>query len=503
MPDGGRPIWQRLAENFRRRRAMQRATVAGTLVSGHPPNPLPPLSHGFVHEPYSGAWQQNIWCRAPSDPANFSAVFACVQIISTDVAKLTPIVYRRLEDGSKEPHPQHPAQRVLLHPNEFQTRVDFFQQLMASILLVGPSYTYLQRDARNVVSAMYPLSPYRTTPTIADDGSLFFEAGYGAASSLIPYETDWAHRSYIPARDIMYHRELTSPSNPLVAISPITAALTSAMMGSLIQSQQQAFYENMSRSSGILTAPHKISKETADRLRVDWEQNFRGGSIGRVAVLGEGLDWKPLSLSAVDSQLIDALKWTVGDVARAYRVPDYMLGIAAGGAHTSKSAEQLTRNYYAQTLSYHLEALEVRLADALDLAPDVFIEFDMAALLRADFDVRMLAYKNAINSGVYSINELRAMEELKPMEGGEQPLVQVQYVPLSTLAERHAAASAKPVSVPVQPTTPTTTPVPPPTPPKRQAPGEPDEDADLVAALGAGLGDMLSRHARKRIKEKL
>lgn len=491
MPDESITIWQRLRSALSWR-GLERQTPPGFDVSQRvpgpgPPNPLPPLSHGYVHEPYSGAWQQNVWCHGPADPANFSAVFACVQIISTDVAKLTPIVYRRLENGTAEPHPNHPAQRVLLNPNDDQTHVDFFQQLMASVLLAGPAYVYLERDERNVVSSMHLLNPYRTTPVLAADGSRFFEVSYGAAPLL--YDEDWlAGRTVVPARDVMFHRELSSVTHPLMAISPLTAALTSAMTGAVIQGHQQTFFENMSRSSGVLTAPHKISKETADRLRTDWEQNFKGGSIGRVAVLGEGLEWKPLSLNAVDSQLMDSLKWTVQDVARCYRVPDYMLGLGTG-ANTARSGE-LMINYYNQALASRLKALEARIARAFDFAPDVFLEFDMSDLMRPNFSERMAAYKNAQNSGVYSINELRKMEELAPVAGGDEPLVQVQYQPVSRLSQPAAPPRAQ---------------TPPSSPPARSAlPFKQDAlDEDLSAALGAGLGEMLRARARRRLREKL
>lgn len=489
--------WQRLRSTLTRwRRAFESTTLPGfaRLPGTGPPNQLPPLSHGYVHEPHSGAWQQNIWCHGPGDPANFSAVFACVQIISTDVAKLTPIVYRRLENGTAEPHPNHPAQAVLLNPNDAQTHVDFFQQLMASVLLAGPAYVYLERDQRNVVSSMHLLNPYRTTPMLAADGSRFFEVNYGAAA-VVSEEDYWTAggRAVIPARDVMFHRELSSVTHPLMAISPLTAALTSAMTGSLIQGHQQAFFENMSRTSGVLTAPHKISKETADRLRIDWEQNFKAGSFGRVAVLGEGLAWQPLSLNAVDSQLMDSLKWTVADVARCYRIPDYMLGLATG-ANTTRSSELLL-NYYHQALAARLKALEARIAHAFDFSSDVYVEFDMSELMRPNFPERMAAYKNAQNSGVYSINELRRMEELAPVDGGDEPLVQVQYVPLSVLAARQTAGASPQAQTPSSP------------PPARSIVPVPHRDAaseeEISAVLGANLPELLRARARKRLREKL
>ena len=159
----------------------------------------------------------------------------------------------------------------------------------------------------------------------------------------------------------MHHREVTV-QHPLCGVSPLYAAAASAGMGSTIVGNSASFFANMSRASGVLTSVGKIDKETADRLRIEWEQNFAQGSMGRTAVLGSGLEWKPLSINAADAQLIDQLKWNVEDVARCYRIPDWMISNKEKAAF--RTAEMQTRLYYQQTLQFRLEAIEARLNDA-------------------------------------------------------------------------------------------------------------------------------------------
>jgi len=412
-------------------------------VGGDIGNPLPPFSHGYVHEPFSGAWQMNRECFGPY--GIFSAVYACIAIISGDLAKLPPRILKRNPDGSKSEHPNHPAQRVLWYPNAYQTRVDFWGQFMASCLFTGNTYVLLIRDERGVVSQMHILDPRRVSVLVGDDGSVFYRIGQEKLAELL-------ERDIIPARDIMHHRLLTL-THPLVGITPLYAAGVSAMTGQTIQQNSYAFFANMSRASGVLTAPGKISPDLATRLKTEWDTNFKGGQMGRTAVLGEGMKWEPLTISAADAQLIEQLRWSVEDVARCFRVPSYMLTDASKVSF--KNTEQLARNYYSQTLQYHIESIEARIDQAFDLAGDVYAEFDLTAMLRMELDARMTAYREGIQSGVLTINEARAMEELKPMEGGNEPLVQAQYRPLSMAGE---------------PTTP-----PPATPPEEPAPGDGQE----------------------------
>ena len=399
-------------------------------------NSLPELSKGYVHEPFSGAWQQNRECFGPH--GIFSAVYACIAIIAGDLAKLPPRIRRRLPNGAKEDHENHPAARTLWYPNSYQTRVDFWGQFMCSSLFTGNTYVFLVHDERNVIREMHILDPRRVRVLVADDGSVFYQIGQEKLAELLGTEI-------IPARSIMHHRLLTL-THPLVGVTPLYAAGVSALTGQTIQQNSYAFFSNMSRASGVLTAPGKISDPLATRLKTEWDQNFRGGAMGRTAVLGEGMKWEPLTISAADAQLIEQLRWSVEDVARCFRVPSYMLTDAAKVSF--KNAEQLARNYYSQTLQYHIESIEARIDQAFELADDVYCEFDLSTLLRMELDVRMQAYRDGIQSGVLTINEARRMEELEPKEGGNEPLVQMQYRPLSMAGEPAPTAAALPAPEP-------------------------------------------------------
>jgi HK97 family phage portal protein len=370
----------------------------------------------------------------------FSAVFACITIIAGDIAKLPPLIYRTLPNGAREPAPMHPANRVLNYPNSYQTRVDFWGQFMSCALYAGNTYVLLVRDQRGVVSEMHILDPRRVRVSVAPDGTVYYNiSGIVELAELLDVE-------YIPARDIMHHRLLTL-HHPLIGITPLYAAGVSAMTGQTIQQNSYAFFSNMSRASGVLTAPGKISADLATRLKSEWEQNFKGGQMGRTAVLGEGMKWEPLTISAADAQLIEQLRWNVEDVARCFRVPTYMLTDA--NRISFKNAEQLARQYYVQTLQYHIESIESRIDVAFDLKGDVYCEFDLTSLLRMEFDARMAAYQTAIQSGVLAINEARKLEQLPPAEGGEEPLVQMQYRPLSMAGEPvNASPSTPPPAAP-------------------------------------------------------
>ena len=179
---------------------------------------------------------------------------------------------RKSADGSKVDHANHPAALVLNNPNSYQTRVDFWGQFMASALFTGNAYVFLVRDAANVIRSMHILDPRQVRVLLSDDGSVFYQIGQERLAELLATDV-------IPARDILHHRLLTL-NHPLVGLTPLYAAGVSAMTGQTIQQNSYAFFANMTRASGVLTGPGKISQELANRLKTEWDQNFKGGQHG-------------------------------------------------------------------------------------------------------------------------------------------------------------------------------------------------------------------------------
>jgi hypothetical protein len=89
----------------------------------------------------------------------------------------------------------------------------------------------------------------------------------------------------------------------------------------------------------MLTAPGTIDDVTAERLKTEWNQNFSRHNLGKLAVLGDGLKYEPMTIPAQDAQLIEQLKWTVEDVARAFSMPLYKIG--AGAMPTNNNVQSL------------------------------------------------------------------------------------------------------------------------------------------------------------------
>jgi HK97 family phage portal protein len=386
---------------------------------------------GTIREPHAGAWQQNKELTAQTALA-FSGVYACTSTIADDISKLPLKLRERDENGIAFWREDHWASRLFKKPNAHQTRLQFLQQYAICKLLTGNVYVIFARDDRFVPVAMYILDPRGVTPYISDAGEVYYQIT-NAAGNTNTVATVSQDQPLIPATDILHDR-MMSVYHPLIGVSPLFAAAAAAQAGNSIIQNAKAFFANMARASGILTAPGKISRETAERLADKWRNNFTQGNIGQVAVLGDGMKWEPMTVNAADAQLIEILRWTIEDVARNYRVPLFMLGDLTKVSY--RNSEQLARTYYQSTLQWHLESIETAFDKYFGFGPSHYMEFDLDELFRTEMDTRFQAYQTAIGAGIMSINEARARENLGPVEGGEEPRVQMQYVPLSQALEQ-------------------------------------------------------------------
>jgi HK97 family phage portal protein len=407
-----------------------------------------------------GAWQMNR--NGPQNTlelAAFSAVYACVNVISSDVAKLPIQIFKVDQDNGARTLQRGDYYAALFRtPNEYMTHSDLMYALVQSFLLQGNAYCYTgKRNGRGETTELHVLNPYRVKPLIADDGSVFYECGEDFLAGIKP-------NTLVAERDMIHHRVPLVPGFPLVGVTPIFAAAASSAVGIQILRDSQQFFANSSRPSGLLQSTINLGDEQKRKAKEEWDIAYRGREYGKVAILPNGLTWSPITITAQDAQLIEHLRFSVEDVARVFRVPTFMLGDVS--KVTYRNSEQLARAYLTGCLASHIEALEERFERAFQFPPTYEIKFDLSQLLRTEIDVRFAAYQTALNAGWQSINEVRAQEGLEPVPGGEEPRVQMQYVPLSAANEPPPAA---PPPGPAEPTPPSE-PDPPPDPTAESAP---------------------------------
>jgi len=222
----------------------------------------------------------------------------------------------------------------------------------------------------------------------------------------------------------------------------------SAYQGLQIQGNTTKLFSQGAYACGVLSTPHNITQEHADRVGKNWEANFSGPqNVGRVAVLGNDMKYTPIMMTAVDAQLIEQLKWTDEKIAETFHYPGCLLGIAPWPPYTDIQSVML--QYYVQALQNPINNLQILLRKGLELPSKYRILFDLSALLEMDSKTQTEVLKERVSAGLISINEARAELDYRAVKGGESPMAQQQMFAIAALAERDRNQPfAKPASPP-------------------------------------------------------
>jgi len=382
----------------------------------------------LVRESFAGAWQQNVEVNQQAVLA-YHAVFACMTLIASDIAKLRVKLVAQDSDGIWTETSNAAYSPVLRKPNGFQTRIQFWENWMLSKLSRGNTYVLKRRDNRNVVIELYVLDPNRVKPLVTPDGAVYYEL---QPDNLAGLQED---RIVVPASEIIHDR-FNCLFHPLVGVSPIYANGLAATQGLSIQNNSANLFGSGSRPGGLLIAPGRIDPENATRLKEYWDNNFAGENAGKVAVLGDGMTYQGLSVTPEDAQLIEQLKWTAEVVCSTFHVPPYKIGVGALPSYNNVQA--LNTEYYSQCLQVHIEAAELCMDEGLATGDKLGTEFDLDNLLRMDSVTQMQVLKEGVGAGVLSPNEARAKVDRKPVPGGASPYLQQQNYSLEALAKRDA-----------------------------------------------------------------
>jgi HK97 family phage portal protein len=160
-----------------------------------------------------------------------------------------------------------------------------------------------------------------------------------------------------------------------------------------------------------VNAPN-VSEPQADTLKARWLKQH-GGAKRSIAVLNAATDFVPIALSPVDSQLDTAREWSLRDIALAFGVPAYMLGVP-GDSSTYANVESRMIELRTFTLLPWIRRIESCLDSQFAAGTELKIITD--SMLRADTATRFAAYKTALDGGWLTVGEIRALEDRPPLE---------------------------------------------------------------------------------------
>lgn len=365
-----------------------------------------------------------------------SAVMSCTSILSEDVAKVPPHVWRPTKGGGKKIIGDHPLEMLFRKPNSWQTRLEFFEMMMVALVLRGNCYACIIKDYRGRPISLVPVNPDRVWIYEAPDGSIFYMVSrrgphdMAALDGLLDDVPGEPLPLMVPAENMLHVRWM-SLDNSLWGTSRIGLAREAIALSLSQQELAARLSGNNTNLGGVLTTDAKLNDDVIKRLKANWKEKYGGvRNAGETAVLEQGLKWQPIGMTSVDAEFLNSRKFSIEEIARIFRVPLYKLNVSEQRT-TGTTLVQADQEYLNSVISSYCERFKAKLEATFDLdGINQFVEFDYSHFLKADILTRLTAARLGVIGMVYTPNEARAPEGLPPVPGGDVLYQPVNVAPI-------------------------------------------------------------------------
>lgn len=357
---------------------------------------------------------------------SLSTTWACVNLLAGTIASLPLMVYRTDALGERKVDKKHPLYR-LLHdsPNYDQTAVDFWEFISASLELHGNGYAKIERLEGRVV-ALRPIAANVMSVRRLSSG---------------PLEYRWTMdgRSFVETEQNVLHIRGFG-GDPLGGMSTLKFGRQAFGLAQAIDRVAGTTFKNGLRPSLQLIFEKWLTPEQREIAHKELAEKYLGTvNSGRPYISEGGAKLEALSLNPEDAQMLESRSFSVEEICRFFGMPPFMVGHTGNTSNWGTGLEQQTLGFQKFTLRRRLkrieQALEKQLLTTADRAAGVTIEFNLEGLLRADTAGRARFYQQMTQIGAMTINEVRALENMPAVEGGDVPRIQMQNMPISNVDE--------------------------------------------------------------------
>lgn len=389
-----------------------------TIQDSVPPEPVPaelkPVENSVGSYIYFTVMPDGgISCTTPVSPdmaRKLSTVYRCMNVVSDDIAGLPLQQFVKLERGSSRVKPdgniRNTAYLIEIEPNRWQTPFLFKKGLVLDLLNTGNAYVW--RPVQDYPE-LYKLNPKTVSPRLDSQGNRYFYVRFENGSELNIPDPEMLHLMINPDVKLMIGRSVLAYANE--TLNRQTNANTS----------RNKLQGNGLLPAAAITVAGDLNTEGREAVR----RKYLDAAAGGVAVFDNKIaNYQVMQMNATDAQFLESILATEREIANFFGVPEYKLNM---GKQSYQSNEQQQLDYLATTLNPYLIQIEqtARLKWlAIEDQPDNFFRFERKALLQIDAKSQAEFLKAKIDSGTYSPNEARAIEDLEPYDGGDVHMIQ-------------------------------------------------------------------------------
>lgn len=389
----------------------------------------------------SGIWAQTLGSTSANGKTvtinkamRLAACWSCVRLISETIATLPLGLYRRMPDGGREVAGDNDLHWILnTNPNSRMTAVQFWEAVVASMLLRGNAFVEIIRISGRIVALEF-LLPNRVELDVADNGELLYR-----------YREKNGQPRNIAGSDMMHIPAFSLDGQ--IGLSPI--AYGADVFGAAMSAEDVASstFKNGMHQTVAFEVDQVLNKQQRDDFR-DYVQRISGAmNAGKSPVLEKGISAKVIGINPIDAQLLESREYSAEEICRFYMVDPTLVGYSDKASNWGTGLEQKLLRFLTFTLRSYMRRIEEAISRKL-LTPgqrrQIYPEFSIEGLMRADSAARATLYSQMVQNGIYTRDECRMKENLPRMGGNASVLtVQTNLSPIDQLGRGDDGQAAR------------------------------------------------------------
>lgn len=361
---------------------------------------------------------------------NEATIFACVKILSESISKLPVKIHQETSTGTRKATDHYLYRLLKTRPNPIMSSSHMFGAWEAQRNLYGNAVGWMEigRDGR--VRHIWPLDMQYITIVVDDVGAL------GTPERVWYVVRADGQETKLRPDEVLHFRTFTLDG--LVGIAVPDKLKSLVEVGAYSTDYLNRFFRQGLTARGIVQYVGDLDHERQKEFVKRFEAMASGlKNAHRIVPMPLGFQYQPLSHSLADAQFLENTELTIRQIANAFGIKMHQLNDLSRATHTN--IEQQQKQFYADTLQAILTAYEQELDYKLFLERErnqgYYVRFNVDAITRSDIKTRYEAYRIGIHGGFLAPNEARALEDMSPVFGGEEPVIGKGMVPLSQLAK--------------------------------------------------------------------
>lgn len=389
-------------------------------------------------------WDKRTHAGPPVDEESAfdsSAVWRAVNLIAGTAAGLPLHAYVDLAGGGRERLPVGDTAADLLDdPHPDMTPFELHELTYQRLCTWGNAYFWKLRDGSGVIRDLWPIHPGAVKTGRADDGTKVY---------VIDGDEDNA---------VGDARILHIPGfgyDGVCGVSVIRAARQGISLGLAAEEFGAKLFANGSLATGLLQVEQRLDTHAATEIKKVWKAGGTGlDGAHDVRVVGSGAKYVQLTIPPEDAQFLQTREFQVTEVARWFGIPPHMLAQVDKSTSWGSGIEAQQIAMVVYTFGPWLTRVEQRFTkmfreidrpsgavrQRLARGPRRYAKYALQGLLRGDAASRAAFYQTMWGLGALSTNDIRALEDLAPVAGGDARYVPLNYGLLGDPAPAPAAA---------------------------------------------------------------